>query len=132
MAIWYGYAHRRYYQMADAQAAVPSFKALLDNEPNRYMRAKEVTASGDGWIISGVELTNQELLNPDPNKMYMCYSRENGEHLMPLTGSELKAKQIEYRTIYAREKEADVVVKWDDTKLTTQSFPTDIDMSGYV
>ena len=133
MAIKYSYAQRLFDTEAEATANIAVFRALLDNEPTRWMSAKEITGSSEsGWLMSAQTLTNSELLNPDETKTYMCYSFESGTNIMPLTAAELSVKRNEFRAEYAREKKVEVMIEINTvTGVVTEHSITE-DMSGYV
>jgi hypothetical protein len=133
MPIKYSYAQRLFDTKADATANIAVFKALLDNEPTRWMAAKEITGSAeDGWVMASQTLTNAELLNPDETKTYMCYSFENGTNVMPLTAAELSEKRDQFRAAYAGVKKADIMIEVNtDTGIETELSISE-DMSGYM
>ena len=133
MAIKYFYAFQEYQTEVDAQAAVAALQGRMENNPNDWMVAKEITGSADtGWQVSTTKLTDAQLLNPDVSKTYMAYSTVGGENIMPLTASELETKRDEFRAQHGQSLKVTVIDKFDDSTNEFTEIATTTDMSGYV
>lgn len=135
MPVVYLYNNKVFNTEDEAQAEVDALVVRLENNPTDWMIAREITGSLEtGWVLTNTKLTDEEILNPDNTKTYMCCSIQGGENAMPVTVTELNAKRIEYRTYYCRWLHVDQISKHDDTtdpSTVTIITPT-TDMSGYV
>lgn len=145
MAILYTYALNQYSSESEAQDAATALSIRMQNNPTDWMRVKVITGSNEtGWQISPTLLTDLEILTPDTNKTYACFSPHTGQNEMPVTASELPAKVAEYRIPYGQSVAANTIFKTDEggdytedsidpivTPTITEITPT-TDMSGYV
>ena len=145
MAIKYLYALNEYSSESAAQDAATALSIRMQNNPTDWMRVKVLTGSNEtGWQVSPTLLTDSEILTPDTNKTYACFSPYTGKNEMPVTASELSAKIAEYRTSYGQSVAANTIIKIDEggdyteesidpiaTPTITEITPT-TDMSGYV
>ena len=135
MSIVYFYAGVEYNSESDAQAAATAFSIRLQNNPTDWMKVKYITGSNEtGWEMNPTLLIDAEILNPDTNKIYSCCSKIYGTNEMPLTGSQVATKRVEYRTQYAQGLEADTIhkVEYDVEKPSVTEITPTTDMSGYV
>jgi len=135
MAVIYMYNGTEYSTEAAAQAAVPTLKTRMENNPTDWMEAKELTGSSEsGWVITGDNITDAEILSPDSTKTYSCYSQYDGENYIGLTSTELTSKVDFFRRKYGNYCNAAKIVKVEtgaDTETVTE-IDTTIDMSGYI
>tara|TARA_Y100000114_G_scaffold107555_1_gene100909 strand:- start:384 stop:797 length:414 start_codon:yes stop_codon:yes gene_type:complete len=137
MSIKYNYAGNQYDSENEAQDAATALSVRMQNNPTDWIGVKEITGSNEtGWLINSKLLTDAEILTPDENKTYTCFSPYSGENVIPVTATELKEKNNEYRKIYGQYWDANIIqkIECDDNGYPTSSVlitPT-TDMSGYV
>ena len=135
MAVVYFYNGAEYATEAEAQAAVPTLKTRMENNPTDWMEAKQLTGSSEsGWTITDDSMTDVEILSPDSTKTYSCYSQYDGENYIGLTSTELSSKVDYLRRKYGNYCNAAKIIKID-TGANPETFTeidTTTDMSGYI
>ena len=135
MATRYFYCGAIYLTEAEAQSAAVLQKARLQNNPTDWIVVKEISGSQEsGWQINPNPLTDDQINNIDVSKNYLIASVVEGENIMPATSSEVTAKVLSYRPIYADHIRANIILS--DLGVTDLSdgeiIPTDVDMSDYM
>jgi archaellum component FlaG (FlaF/FlaG flagellin family) len=135
MTINYIYFGELYNSEEDAQNRAAEVKAMLDNNPTNWVVVKEVIAQDDmTYQVLPTKLTDDQINNIDNTKTYSIYSKSTGDNIMPLTGSEVTAKVLEYRNAYAISRNVDTIVRGDETvdPVEVTEINTTTDFSGYV
>ena len=141
MSTRYMYALNEYSTESEAQDAATALSVRMQNNPTDWIKVKFITGSNEtGWQINPTLLADSEILTPDTNKTYLCFSPYTGKNEMPVTASELLTKITEYRTPYGQSLAANSIFKIVESdesgEVIEQSEITIInpttDMSGYV
>ena len=135
MATRYFYCGAIYSTEAEAQSAAVLQAARFENNPTDWIVVKEISGSQEGgWQIIPNSLTDDQIKNIDPSKTYLLASVVEGENIMPATSSEVTAKVLSYRPIYAAHIRANIILSdLGSTDLSDGAIiPTDVDMSGYM
>lgn len=135
MTINYVYFGKVYNSEAEAQSRAEEVKDILDNNPTNWVVVKEVIAQDDtSYQVLPTKLTDEQINNIDNTKLYSIYSKVTGDNIMPLTGSEVTAKVLEYRPIYARSRNVNIIVRGDETvdPVEVTELSTTTDFSGYL
>lgn len=142
MSIKYSYVCKEYNSEDEAQNAATALSVRMQNNPTDWIMVKEITGSSEtGWLINPTLLTDAEILNPDPNKTYTCFSKYSGENVIPISATELTTKSNEYRKIYGQYWNVNTIVKFEDDvdpKGDSNNTPATVfitpntDMSAYV
>tara|TARA_Y100001937_G_scaffold39917_1_gene56643 strand:- start:305 stop:733 length:429 start_codon:yes stop_codon:yes gene_type:complete len=142
MSIKYFYVGKEYNSEDEAQNAATALSVRMQNNPTDWITVKEITGSNEtGWLINPTLLSDEQILNPDSNKTYNCFSKYSGENVIPVSASELTIKSNEYRKIYGQFFNVNTIIKQegnfdsesDEIDLSEPVFiTTNTDMSTYV
>lgn len=142
MSIKYYYVCKEYNSEDEAQNAATALSVRMQNNPTDWITVKEITGSNEtGWLINPTLLSDEQILNPDSNKTYNCFSKYSGENVIPVSATELKIKSNEYRKIYGQffkvntiiKQEGDLDSESDEIDVSQPVFITpNTDMSEYV
>ena len=142
MSIKYYYVGKEYNSEDEAQNAATALSVRMQNNPTDWIIVKEITGSNQtGWLINPTLLNDEQILNPDSNKTYNCFSKYSGENVIPVSATELKIKSNEYRKIYGQFFKVNTILK-QEGDLESESNEIDVsepifitpntDMSEYV
>ena len=142
MSIKYYYVGKEYNSEDEAQNAATALSVRMQNNPTDWIIVKEITGSNEtGWLINPTLLSDEQILNPDSNKTYNCFSKYSGENVIPVSATELKIKSNEYRKIYGQFFKVNTILK-QEGDLESESNEIDVsepifitpntDMSEYV
>ena len=142
MSIKYYYVGKEYNSEDEAQNAATALSVRMQNNPTDWIIVKEITGSNEtGWLINPTLLNDEQILNPDSNKTYNCFSKYSGENVIPVSATELKIKSNEYRKIYGQFFKVNTILK-QEGDLESESNEIDVsepvfitpntDMSEYV
>tara|TARA_B100000378_G_scaffold72490_2_gene55885 strand:- start:2188 stop:2616 length:429 start_codon:yes stop_codon:yes gene_type:complete len=142
MSIKYYYVGKEYNSEDEAQNAATALSVRMQNNPTDWIIVKEITGSNEtGWLINPTLLNDEQILNPDSNKTYNCFSKYSGENVIPVSATELKIKSNEYRKIYGQFFKVNTIIK-QEGDLESESNEIDVsepvfitpntDMSEYV
>ena len=142
MSIKYYYVGKEYNSEDEAQNAATALSVRMQNNPTDWIIVKEITGSNQtGWLINPTLLSDEQILNPDSNKTYNCFSKYSGENVIPVSATELKIKSNEYRKIYGQFFKVNTILK-QEGDLESESNEIDVsepifitpntDMSEYV
>jgi|TARA_R100000455_G_C6269653_1_gene125300 hypothetical protein len=136
MSIKYYYVNSEYNTENEAQDAATKLSVRMQNNPNDWIKVKEITGSNEtGWLINPTLLTDAQILNPDTKKTYTCFSKYNGENVIPITATQLISKNNEYRKIYGQFWKVNTIEKVENDGVnepTAVVITPTTDMSEYV
>jgi len=136
MSIKYIYANNEYSTENEAQDAATALSVRMQNNPTDWITVKEITGSNEtGWLINPTLLTDAQILNPDSNKSYNCFSNYSGDNMIPVSATELTIKSNEYRKIYGQYFNVNTIYKIENDEVnnpTVVLITPKTDMSSYV
>lgn len=141
MSTFFKYAGEDYETFAEADAASTAMKHKLENQPTNWCVVVSVSGSADtGWTVSGVPLTDQEILDISGDGLYSYNAHHTGENFLGITAEEVSRHVLEDRAQFAKRRGVDLIYeieKVDFNGLMIDRFvadpvaPTLEDMSGY-
>lgn len=121
----YVYNQNTYDTKDQLYAAISALKVELDTQPSTWVQVKELSGdSTNGWVVPVTNLSDAQILNPDPSKFYNVSAIYDGTTFTAVSGVDLIAKVNEVRTSYARYIQANSIIE--------MYKPTNEDMSLYV
>jgi hypothetical protein len=141
MSTYFKYAGKDYATLAEADAASTEMKDNLENKPTKWCMVVAVSGDADtGWTVSGVRLTDQEILDISGDGLYSYNAHHTGENFLGITAEEVSRHVLEDRAQFAKSRGVDLIYeieKVDFNGLMIDRFvadpvaPTLEDMSGY-
>tara|TARA_R110000803_G_scaffold42131_1_gene90422 strand:- start:1325 stop:1750 length:426 start_codon:yes stop_codon:yes gene_type:complete len=141
MSTYFKYCGNDYATLAEADAASTEMKDNLDNKPTKWCMAVSVSGSADtGWVVSGVPLTDQEILNISGDGLYNYNAHHTGENFIGITADEVSRHVTEDRVEYVKRTGPNQIQEMEEiyfNEVAIQTFvgepvaPTVEDMSVY-
>ena len=141
MSTFFKYAGEDYATFAEADAASTVMKNKLENQPTNWCVVASVSGSANtGWTVSGVPLTDQEILDISGDGLYNYNAHHTGENFIGITANEVSQHVTEDRVQFAERKGVDLIYEIEkvdldgvmiDRFVVDPVAPTVEDMSGY-